>query len=212
MTSKELSIYLSSINNDVSLVDKIKIVYRPYICPFNTLIEYCKNSKSILDIGCGSGQLLLLLGKYTSATKLGGIEISERLIGNATELLASAGKTNFRLEKYDGIHIPAFVSEYETLTLIDVFHHIEKEKQRQFISELYKNMKPGGRLIFKDINAAHPLLFMSKLHDLVLAGEMVNMISLSQAKKMLENAGFKITSVSKRLMLWYPHYTIVCIK
>ena len=73
-------------------------------------------------------------------------------------------------------------------------------------------MKPGSKLIFKDIDGSHPFLFMSIIHDLLLAGEAVNMISISKAKAMLAAAGFNIVSVSKKLMLWYPHYTIICIK
>lgn len=212
LTSKELSSYLGSVHNNASKLDKLKIIYRPYICPFSTLINDCTDSKKILDVGCGSGQFLLLLSKYTNAVKLGGIEISPALIKNAKELLLSQSKTEFQIEIYDGINIPDFVYEFNTLTLIDVFHHIKREWQQKFILSLYEKMRPGSKLIFKDIDASHPLLFMSIIHDLLLAGEMVKMISVSEAKRMLTDAGFKILSVSKQLMLWYPHYTIVCIK
>lgn len=211
LSPKELSSYLASLHNNASQLDKLKIIYRPYICPFNSLINDCKDSEKILDVGCGSGQFLLLLSKYTNAVKLGGIEISPILINNAKELL-SQNKTEFQIEIYDGINIPDFVYEFDTLTLVDVFHHIKRERQQKFILSLYEKMRPGSKLIFKDIDASHPLLFMSIIHDLLLAGEMVKMISVSEAKKMLNSAGFKILSVSKKLMLWYPHYTIVCIK
>jgi len=76
LSSKELSEYLNNIYNHASKIDKLKIIYRPYICPFIDLINECKDSKSIIDIGSGSGQFLLLLSKYTKAMNLGGIEIS----------------------------------------------------------------------------------------------------------------------------------------
>lgn len=211
LSPKELSSYLGSMHNNASKLDKLKITYRPYICPFNTLINDCNNSKKILDVGCGSGQFLLLLSKYTNAVKLGGIEISPTLINNAKELL-SQSKTEFQLEIYDGINIPDFVYEFDTLTLIDVFHHIKREKQQKFILSLYEKMKPGSKLIFKDIDASHPLLIMNIIHDLLMAGEIAKMISVSEAKKMLTGAGFKILSLSKKIMFWYPHYTIICIK
>jgi cyclopropane fatty-acyl-phospholipid synthase-like methyltransferase len=211
-SSKELSTYLSSAHNNASKLDKLKIIYRPYICPFDDLIVACKDSKTILDIGCGSGQFLLLLSKYTNAVRLGGIEISPTLINNAKELLTNQSKIEFQIEVYDGINIPDFVHEFDTLTLIDVFHHIKRGMRQKFISDLYKKMKPGSKLIFKDIDGSHPLLFMSIIHDLLLAGEAVSMISVSKAKEMLAATGFSIVSVSKKLMLWYPHYTIICVK
>ena len=98
LSPKELSTYLSSVHNSASKLDKLKIIYRPYICPFDNLIIDCKDSKTILDTGCGSGQFLLLLSKYTNAIKLGGIEISPTLINNAKELLSNQVKLNFRLK------------------------------------------------------------------------------------------------------------------
>lgn len=49
-------------------------------------------------IGCGSGQFLLLLSKFTKAMKLGGIEISSTLINNAKDLLILKVTLNFRLK------------------------------------------------------------------------------------------------------------------
>ena len=63
LSAKELSAYLGTVHNNASILDKLKIVYRPYICPFDDLIATCQDSETILDIGCGSGQFILLLSK-----------------------------------------------------------------------------------------------------------------------------------------------------
>jgi cyclopropane fatty-acyl-phospholipid synthase-like methyltransferase len=212
LSPKVLSNYLGTVHNNASILDKLKIVYRPYICPFDDLIAICQDSETIFDIGCGSGQFLLLLSKYTTVKKIGGIEVSSSLVSNAKQLLTGQTKTEFQIEIYDGVNIPDFIHEFDTVTVIDVFHHIKKQMQERFILELYTKMKTGSKLIFKDIDGAHPLLFMSKIHDILLAGELVKMVSVSEAKEMLARIGFNIVSISKRLMLWYPHYTVVCIK
>jgi len=212
LTAKELSGYLSGVYSKASWLDKIKIVYRPYICPFGSLIEECSNSGSIADIGCGSGQFLLLLTKFTGAGKVGGVEISPVLVHNARELLSNQNKASFKIEMYDGINIPGFISEFDTITLIDVFHHIKKEKQEKFILELFSKMKMGSKLVFKDINAAHPFVIMNKIHDIAFGGGAGDEVSVKAAEKLLTEAGFTVTAVEKKLMLWYPHYTIVCFK
>jgi hypothetical protein len=51
LTPKELSGYLQDVYNTASTLDKLKIVYRPYVCPFDILINDCNGSKTILDIG-----------------------------------------------------------------------------------------------------------------------------------------------------------------
>lgn len=212
LSSKELSEYLHSIYTHASKIDKLKIIYRPYICPFTDLINACKDSKSIMDIGCGSGQFLLLLSQYTKATNLGGIEISATLVNNASELLGSQDKSKFQVEVFDGTHIPDFICEFDTITMIDVFHHIPQSSQENFITQLYRKMKTGSKFIFKDINASHPLVFMNKLHDTFLGGGPGKEISVSAAKDLLTKTGFNIISVREKTMIWYPHYTIICVK
>jgi cyclopropane fatty-acyl-phospholipid synthase-like methyltransferase len=194
------------------MIDKLKIIYRPYICPFGSLIKECSLSKSVLDIGCGSGQFLLLLSKYTPAKKMGGIEISQTLVTNAKELLKNQKHLSLKIENYDGENIPNYISEYETITLIDVFHHLKRKMQKKYISEIYKKMDSGSQFIFKDINAAHPFVILNKIHDLFLGGGIGNEISVTKAKKLLTDAGFKVLSISKETMVFYPHYTIICKK
>ena len=212
LSIKVLSDYLHSIYTNANTIDKLKIVYRPYICPLVYLIKECNHSKSILDIGCGSGQFLLLLSQYTDVKKLGGIEISSSLVKNAKELLGNQCNASIQIETYDGNKIPDFVSEYEMITLIDVFHHLKKEMRNSFIVDIYKKMKVGDKFIFKDIDASHPFVLMNKIHDLILGGGVGSEISVIEAKQLLIRTGFRILSVSKKNMIWYPHYTILCIK
>lgn len=212
LAAKELSHYLRGVYSSASRLDKLKIGYRPYICPFGSLIDACENAGSIMDIGCGSGQFLLLLAKYTKAKKIGGIEISSSLVKNANQLLGTQSKADFRIEQFDGVSIPHFIGEFEMVTLVDVFHHIPKKAQESFIQELYNKMKPGAKLIFKDISASHLYVYANKLHDMLLGGGMGKEISPTKAKQLLQDKGFEILSMKRKTMLWYPHYTIICKK
>ncbi len=71
---------------NAGFVDRLKIKYRPIICPFIDLIDFAKDKKSVFDIGCGSGQFCALIAKYTGVEKIMGIEINERLVKNANEV------------------------------------------------------------------------------------------------------------------------------
>lgn len=48
--------YLKTKSNNLGFIDKLKVVYRPLICPFDKLLNYIENNDSVFDIGCGSGQ------------------------------------------------------------------------------------------------------------------------------------------------------------
>jgi len=70
-------------------------------------------------------------------------------------------------------------------------------------------MKPGARLILKDINAGSPLVYCNKLHDLIFAREIGNEMTFTNALELLKANGLTITEQTKRTMYVYPHYTIV---
>jgi len=193
-------------------IDSLKIKYRSLICPFISLIKMVKPGEKAGDVGCGSGQFLLLLSEFAQPSYLYGIEISKKLIDNAHSLFSSLPKEQYHFEEYDGIHFPAKLSELDIIYLIDVLHHVPKQQQENFIRDLVITMKPGARLVLKDINGGSPLVYFNKMHDLIFAREIGNEISFEKAKSLLIQNRLNIIEQNKRTMYAYPHYTIVAKK
>lgn len=211
--TKEIIDYLASTSLQCSKVDLLKIKYRPLICPFDKLLDYATSANSAFDIGCGSGQFCSLLAKFTPVSKIFGIEISEKLVHNARELNKSfAGKKEMRFEVFDGKSLPAEFNEYDVVFMIDVFHHVPPGQQVAFIQTIYKNMKPGSRLIFKDINLNHPFVIFNKLHDLVFAGEIGKETGFRKMENLLRETGFQIQESFTQTVFVYPHYFIIAQK
>lgn len=189
-------------------VDKLKSVYRPLICPFDELLGYAARDCRVFDLGCGRGQFALLLAEFAKPRAIAGIEISQGLIEKARSLLRDyAGEIPIDFRSYDGAHIPPFIGEYDLVFMIDVVHHIPRDAQKPFLSNLYRRMAKGSRLILKDIDAASPLVFANKLHDLLLSGEISHELRLEDMLRMVRDAGFSVIGVRRRRMLWYPHFT-----
>ena len=196
-----------------SFVEKLKIKYRPVICPFDTLLSYADGKKSVFDIGCGSGQFCALVAKNTAVERIMGIEINARLVENANRLSRSFRNLKTLIFRFfDGRIIPEEISEYEIVYMIDVFHHIPPGQQLAFMEQLHRKMKPGAILVFKDINAGNPLVLFNKIHDLVFSGESGNEISKNHALKLLVHIGFVIEKTLVKTLFFYPHYFIVCRK
>lgn len=210
--NKDIIEFLSDTNFSGGLFDTLKIKYRTYICPFTDLIQMVKAGEKVGDIGCGSGQFLLLVSEFAAApAEVFGIEIEQRLINNAKTLFKDRSvKSTF--ETFDGIHFPEKVSEMDVLFLIDVIHHVPKNNQEQFLKDLCATMKPGARLIFKDINAASPLVYINKMHDLIFAHEIGNEMTMQRAEDLLRSFGLSISHKEKKRMYVYPHYTLVAQK
>lgn len=205
-----LSSFLKQKFVKAGILDKLKIIYRPYICPFDLLLKHIDKKNKIFDIGCGSGQFLLLAAHFTQPSGLTGIEISETLVQNAKLLLKDYSGT--KLNVYNGQELPDDICEHDLVFMIDVLHHIPKKMQDIFIQQLFSKMGSSTKLIIKDIDKGSPLVYCNKIHDLLLAGEIGNELKMQNLEKILKQTGFKIVSVEKKLTLWYPHYCIVAEK
>src|SRR5207245_1551598 len=47
----------------VGTLIRLKQRLRPYICPLHALIEYIPSNANVLDVGCGAGLFIALLGR-----------------------------------------------------------------------------------------------------------------------------------------------------
>lgn len=210
--NKMIMRFLGKKHFNAGFFDSLKIKYRSLICPYISLIKKVNDGEKVGDIGCGSGQLLLLLSEFARPSYLLGIEIKERLIKNAKILFSQTGWKHYKFEVYDGEHFPNQLEEMDTVFLVDVLHHVPRKKQEIFLKNLSQKIRPGGRLILKDIDGASPFVMFNKLHDLVFAREIGNEISIDRASHLLQLNGFEIIEQEKRLMYVYPHYTLVAKK
>ncbi len=212
LTNRAIIRFLKKTYKGAGFIDSLKIKYRSLICPFISLIQKIEPGEKVGDVGCGSGQFLLLLSEFAQPSYLFGIEISSKLINNAQKLFSNLSGQNYFFAEYDGKNFPTALGDMDTIFLIDVLHHVPKKSQEDFIKALVLTMKPGARLILKDINAGSLLVYFNKLHDLIFAREIGNEMSIATAIELLKANGLTIIEQEKRVMYVYPHYTIVAKK
>lgn len=214
ISSNQLVSFIKSKSIHSGFIDQLKVSYRPLICPFEDLINWINaNNGSVFDIGCGSGQFALLLAEFTSVKKIAGIEIDERLVNNARELLSPyKEKLSFEFNTNNGKDLPDSIKNYDHIFLIDVLHHIPKAAQVEFLKMVYSKMRTGANLIIKDIDASSFYVLFNKLHDFTFSREIGNELSFKRTVSILNEIGFSVNLTNKRRMYVYPHYTIVCSK
>ena len=199
-------------HQSTNFLDSLKIKYRTLICPFVDLINDIPKGAKVADVGCGSGQFLLLVSEFTQPSEVFGIEISERLIENANNIFYNYGKQKHHFKVYDGSEFPEELKEMDIIFLIDVLHHVPKHMQEDFLKKLCALLKPGAKLVLKDIEAKSPLVIFNKIHDFIFAGEIGNELKSSKVIELLKNNQLEILDFSKRRMYVYPHYTIIASK
>jgi 2-polyprenyl-3-methyl-5-hydroxy-6-metoxy-1,4-benzoquinol methylase len=98
------------------------------------------------------------------------------------------------------------MGKYDCVMLIDALHHIPRTEQPGYLRLLSQRMRPGSRLILKDINAGRISVFCNRLHDALFAGNGFQEISLAEARDLASSAGLDILNAFEIQRLWYPHY------
>lgn len=213
ITNSEIVEFLSSTTANATFLQKLKIKYRPYVCPFDELLGYANPKDKVYDIGCGSGQFAALVAEFTDVKTIKGIEIDEHLVSNAKQINKRFSKEkNITFSRFSGSTIPKDIAKYDLIYMIDVYHHIPRDIREDFMKQIFAKMKPGARLMFKDINAGSPFIPFNKAHDLIFAQEFPREISYYKAIQLLTSLGFKVVEARKKQVFVYPHYFILAQK
>lgn len=213
VSTSEILTFLATTDADATPLQKLKIRYRPYVCPFDELLDYARNAKSVYDIGCGSGQFCALVANFLPVKDIYGIEIDKHLVDNAQKLTERfSKKKKISFATFDGNKIPSNIKNYDLVYMIDVYHHVPKTIREDMIKQIYKKMKPGAKLMFKDIDGASPFVACNKVHDMIFAQELSHEIGYGKARKLLESAGFTVIEGRKKRLFVYPHYFLLAQK
>lgn len=209
----ELARKLAEAAAGMPLLLALKTRYRPYICPLEWVLSEIPERARLYDIGCGTGALLYLAQACRQVTIAHGYDVDALTVAQARHFQRDKEATDFEAVCLPIGQTPPDVSAYDTVTMIDVLHHIAPDRQQDFLNRLADGMSSGGRLVFKDIDASRFFgRLMNQLHDLVLAREWVHPRSRLETVEMLEKAGLRILSHETRWSLWYPHFLVVALK
>ena len=155
---------LSHENDDVlqqslKLKSKFKHItsYPGYIELTKKFENFYDNSKKkvVLDYGCGKGFDSLKLLK--SGAKVFGIDIAENYINETTQLVKKNGFSEdwFNFKVMDAHQLEFEENKFDLVIGNGILHHLDKIVA---INSIYKVLKPGGRLVFKEPLADNPLL------------------------------------------------------
>jgi 2-polyprenyl-3-methyl-5-hydroxy-6-metoxy-1,4-benzoquinol methylase len=182
--------------------------WRPYICPFEALIEYVPQGVTVLDAGCGGGLFLGLLAACGKRIDGYGFDISPVAIRVAREMaaeLSELGSTlRFELRPVDD-QWPG--GEFDVVSMSDVMHHIPPPVQREFFLTACRHVRAGGVLIYKDMcRQPRWRAAANRLHDLVLTRQWIAYLPIELAEKWAGEASFDLVAGADRVnRFWYGH-------
>lgn len=143
---------------------------------------------SVLDVGCGTGTLAITAKRISPTTvKVYGTDAAPEMIEKAREKAANAGlQVDFQPGLVEAIHFPD--ASLDVVLSSFMLHHLPGELKQRAFAEIYRVLKPGGRLLVVDFEppkggvSRHVLTFM--------LGRGMMMIDNTRVPPLLAAAGF----------------------
>jgi ubiquinone/menaquinone biosynthesis C-methylase UbiE len=146
-----------------------------------------KPGDCVLEVGCGTGSLTLAAKKQAGASgKVFGIDIIPGMIELSRQKAAQANEEiSFQLGGIDDIPFPA--NQFDIVMCSFMIFHMSEKTRRKGIAEIYRVLKPQGRLLVLDL--ALPTQPLSRAIAKLIFGGMLEH-ELGELLPMLEASGF----------------------
>lgn len=188
---------------------------RALLAPFEKLVDHLPDSGLLVDVGCGHGLFLLLSQRARPGLRLIGFDLSSSKVFSARQLLGDAAK-NVELFVGDVAELPD--ASADAISIIDVLYLIPPGRWPEVISRCFAKLRPGGRLLLKEMDASQRLkLSLLRLEEwlavrvfgwtLKAGGDRDFAFPAPQAiDDMLTQAGFSVHGVPLHARSFAPHH------
>jgi ubiquinone/menaquinone biosynthesis C-methylase UbiE len=106
----------------------------------------------ILDLGCGTGTLAILLKKTAPEAEVVGVDADQAVLDHARRKADDAGLSiQFQQAFADEIGEPATLfGTFDKIVSSLLFHHLDTETKRQALAGAWARLRPGGELHIAD--------------------------------------------------------------
>jgi SAM-dependent methyltransferase len=142
------------------------------------LRHYFPKARSFLEIGCGTGYVLMGLSKAFPQLALAGSEIFSAGLDFAAQRLP-----NVDLFQMDATSIP-YVDEFDVIGAFDVLEHIAEDET--VLAQMYRAVRPGGGILI----TVPQHMFLWSQADVEAVHQ--RRYSAREMRRKVERAGFKI--------------------
>jgi len=173
--------------------------------------QYLPAAGRVLDIGCGFGLFSLYYASLAPSLTLHGLDKNPRRIAMARRAALRLGLANATYEVADARDFRCD-GEYDAAYMLDIVHHIGEESVRPLLEQLAKTVRPGGRLLIKDVDT-RPVWkrwFTHALDRLMDPRTPVRYWASDELQALVGETGFRVHRHLLVDSLPYPHVLYIC--
>ena len=158
---------------------------------------------SVLDLGCGTGQLLRRLADELPVGRLVGCDFSAGMLAHATTRLGGA-RCSPTLIRGDALRLPFRDGAFDAVVSTEAFHWFPD--QDAAIAEIGRVLVPGGLLLLAFVNP--PLGIVSEAVHVAsrLLGTPIHWPTTAALRRKLDHGGFEV--LAQRRIFRIPGFLV----
>ena len=194
---------------------RFKYTARIAACPLTPIISAIGPGAKTLDFGCGIGLIMNTLVAMGRVTQAVGCDLRQADIEFAVQALNQLRTNTPNVSQdieYRHIHDMTEIPQgpFDVVLLIDVMHHVQKSQKRACFNAAAARVRPGGRLIYKDM-CDRPLwrAWANKASDFLSTGDIVSYVPIEHVDAWGIDCGLKNVHRHDFSKFVYGHEMIV---
>jgi ubiquinone/menaquinone biosynthesis C-methylase UbiE len=167
----------------------------------------------LLDFGCGTATLTIMVKQSSPEAKVTGIDIDTEILNKATKKIKEEKLDIFLLD-YDGKHLPFQRNAFDRVISCLVFHHLDTDTKQNMLAEIFRVLNKDGQLLIADFGRSKSWV-QRTLFNIIrgLDGfKSTDTNARGLLPEMISDAGFENVDIKTRFKTMFGEVQIISAK